>query len=101
MRIGKIQQKILKVLYRAEIKRKKKEKYWFNYNGLRPKEIVEAITKIKYPREEKDYGITQGKKWRRIMIYASAPKGMSREELDRVLAADTMTKKFEEIADRF
>lgn len=99
MRIGKKELEILKVLYDNEQKVKKsKEKYYSQrVFGLRPRKIIEKITKIEYPEEEKDYGITQGKKWRRIMIYASSP---NKETLEKVMQKDPMTKMFEEIVDK-
>jgi predicted transcriptional regulator len=101
MRIGKIQKKILKILYKEELRKKntKTKDRWY-YQGLRPKEIVEKITKLKYPQEEKDYGITQSKKWNRIMIYvAGFEKIKDPKQRERIMNADPMTKKFEEIAE--
>ena len=59
MRIGKIEHKVLRVLYEKGTRVQKGEIY--RYNGLRVRQIIEKIIKIKYPKE-KNYGITFDKK---------------------------------------
>lgn len=92
MRIGKIQKQILQVLYEEEKKPKEKSKY-FNYKGLRPRTIIERITKLKYPKEE----VPMYKKWGRLRILAQCK---DKEELHKLLEADPMTKQFKNLADK-
>ena len=99
MRIGKLKKQILKVLYEEE--KKPKDKSNWKTMGLRPKVIVERITKLKYPDEKKDFGITPRMKWGRLMIYAQTyEKIKSEKERKKVLDADPMTKKIEELNKR-
>lgn len=92
MRIGKIQKQVLKVLYEEE--QNKKQKLWNQRIGLKPKIIAERITKIKYPQERKDYGITPNKKWKRLIILSQA---RNKKTLEQALKTDPMKKMFKQI----
>jgi len=95
MRLGQVEKKVLKVLYDEEQKRKQqKEKYFIHY-GLRPRQIVSQLVKIKFP-SEKRFNLSKKKKDFYLMWLASVVS-LPKKDKEYTLSKDPMKKIYENI----
>ncbi len=90
MRLGKIETKVLKVLYEHEQKQKVKGGFHNRSLALRPKRIVEKMVKINFPSEKK-FNLSKRNKDYHLMFLAQVCS-LPKKEREKTLAKDPIKK---------
>ena len=88
MRLGKIEKRVLNVLYEHEKKQKEKDKFLNSSLALRPRRIILSLVKSKFPTK-REFRLTPNNEFYHLMFLMQVSK-LPKKKMEETLEKDPM-----------